>query len=198
MQPARSLVIAPLSTVCTHTFSRVCANLQGIQQGEALACLVELWAAPAQALPRSSPDEVLVPIQLSPMLQTPCPGKDAGNRVGTGGPALGTGHRISQEPDTAIYPPDQQIRLIPQATRASGLQTLKCTHYLLVLSVMAGDCPMSSLSLNCLPIRADQHRCHQTEGAKAWGLGRFPLRAVLQLRTLPLRLHASPLQLRGQ
>lgn len=197
MQPARSLVIAPLSTVCTHTFSRVCANLQGMRQGEALACWAELWAAPAQALPRSSPDEVLVPIQLSPMLQTPCPGKDAGNRVGTGGPALGTGHRVSREPDTAIYL-QTQIRLILPATRASGLQTLKCTHYLLVLSVMAGDCPMSSLSLNCLPIRADQHRRHQTEGAKAWGMGRLPLRARLQLRTLPLRPHDSPLQLKGQ
>lgn len=29
MQPARSLVMAPLSTVSTHTFSSVCANLQG-------------------------------------------------------------------------------------------------------------------------------------------------------------------------
>lgn len=51
MQPARSLVIAPLSTVCTHTFSRVCANLQGMRQSEALACWARLWAAPAQASP---------------------------------------------------------------------------------------------------------------------------------------------------
>lgn len=42
MQPARSLVIAPLSTVCTHTFSRVCANLQEMRQSEALACWADL------------------------------------------------------------------------------------------------------------------------------------------------------------
>ena len=34
MQPARSLVMAPLSTVSTHTFSRVWANLQGTGQSE--------------------------------------------------------------------------------------------------------------------------------------------------------------------
>lgn len=68
MQPARSLVIAPLSTVSTHTFSSVCANLQEMRQSEALACWAELWAVPAQALPVSSPDEILVPIQLPPML----------------------------------------------------------------------------------------------------------------------------------
>lgn len=37
MQPARSLVMAPLSTVWTHTFSRVCANLRGTDQSEAPA-----------------------------------------------------------------------------------------------------------------------------------------------------------------
>lgn len=34
MQPARSLVMAPLSTVSTHTFSRVWANLQETGQSE--------------------------------------------------------------------------------------------------------------------------------------------------------------------
>lgn len=104
MQPARSLVIAPLSTVCTHTFSRVCANLQEMRQSEALACWADLCGLlSVQIPPMSSPDEVLVPIQLPSMLQTPCPGEDAGNRVGTGGPALGTGHGISRAPDTAVY-----------------------------------------------------------------------------------------------
>ena len=47
------------------------------------------------------------------------------------------------------------------------------TH-LLVLPIVAGDRAMSSLSLNGLPIRADQHRRHQTKGAKAWRAGRPP------------------------
>ena len=47
------------------------------------------------------------------------------------------------------------------------------TH-LLVLPIVAGDCAMSSLSLNGLPIRADQHGRHQTKGAKAWRAGRPP------------------------
>lgn len=34
MQPARSLVMAPLSTVSTHTFSSVWANLWGMGQNE--------------------------------------------------------------------------------------------------------------------------------------------------------------------
>lgn len=37
MHPARSLVMAPLSTVWTHTFSRVWENLQGTGQSEAAA-----------------------------------------------------------------------------------------------------------------------------------------------------------------
>ena len=56
-----------------------------------------------------------------------------------------------------------------------------CGHgprtHLLVLPIVAGDCPMSSLSLNGLPIRADQHRRHQAKGAKAWRVGRPPLSA---------------------
>lgn len=36
---------------------------------------------------------------------------------------------------------------------------------------------MSSLSLNGLPIRADQHGRHQAKGAKAWKVGRHPLGA---------------------
>ena len=47
------------------------------------------------------------------------------------------------------------------------------TH-LLVLPIVAGNRAMSSLSLNGLPIRADQHGRHQTKGAKAWRAGRPP------------------------
>ena len=45
---------------------------------------------------------------------------------------------------------------------------------ILVLPIVAGDCAMSSLSFNGLPIRADQHGRHQTKGAKAWRAGRPP------------------------
>lgn len=41
-------------------------------------------------LPLHPPDEVLVPVQLPPVLQATRPGKDAGNRVGASGPALET------------------------------------------------------------------------------------------------------------
>lgn len=51
MQPARSLVMAPLSTVWTHTFSRVCANLWAAGQGEAPASR----AGPEPALDRLRP-----------------------------------------------------------------------------------------------------------------------------------------------
>lgn len=46
-----------------------------------------------------------------------------------------------------------------------------CGHgphtHLLVLPIVAGDRPMSSLSLDGLPIWADQHGRHQAKGAKA-------------------------------
>lgn len=54
-----------------------------------------------------------------------------------------------------------------QHSRPLGSGPLTSYTHLLVLPIMAGDCPMSSLSLNGLPIRTDQHRCHQTKGAKA-------------------------------
>lgn len=99
MQPARSLVMAPLSTVWTHTFSRVCANLQAVGQSEAPA--YRAWArtppwASSGPLPLRSPDEVLVPVQLPPVLQATSPGKDAGNGVRAGRPALGGGRQGSQ------------------------------------------------------------------------------------------------------
>lgn len=99
MQPARSLVMAPLSTVWTHTFSRVCANLQAVGQSEAPAYRARAgtlpWASPGP-LPLRSPDEVLVPVQLPPVLQATSPGKDAGNGVRAGRPALGGGRQGSQ------------------------------------------------------------------------------------------------------
>lgn len=61
MQPARSLVIAPLSTVSTQTFSSVWANL-GVQQGQAP---VPGWPGPA------SPTLVLAGASRSPALALP-------------------------------------------------------------------------------------------------------------------------------
>lgn len=54
---------------------------------------------------------------------------------------------------------------------------MPCTH-LLVLPIVAGDSPMSSLSLNRLPIRADQDRRHQAKRAKAWRVESLSLRAL--------------------
>ena len=46
---------------------------------------------PGQALPLHSPDQVLVSVQLPPVLQATRPGKDAGDGVGAGRPALEAG-----------------------------------------------------------------------------------------------------------
>lgn len=93
----------------------------------------------------------------------------------------------------------------PPSHQGQWALDLEVHTYLLVLSVMAGDGPMGGLSLNCLPIRTDQHRRHQAEGAKAWGWADVPSRSCFSSRPfildwMPPHLLTpipSPLQLRG-
>lgn len=92
MQPARSLVIVPLSTVSTHTLSRVWENLQ-IKKKRHLENV-------------SSEDhyvytnlnillnQVGVAIKFAAMLQASGPGKNAGNGVGACRPSLKVELRI--------------------------------------------------------------------------------------------------------
>lgn len=132
------------------------------------------WASAAP--PLSSLDEVLVPIQLPPVLQASRPGEDAGDGVGAGRPALGagrTGELRAKEPTKGAT-----WRQLPTPTRLTGPgpPSQPVWHapraYLLVLPIVARDCPVSSLSLDGLSVGADQHGCHQAQGAKAWRVGR--------------------------
>lgn len=182
MQPARSLVMAPLSTVWTHTFSRVCANLRAPGQSEAPASRAGpgTCPGPAQApslsahlmrswfpssFPRCSRPRVQAKMLAMGFVLV---GRPWGQ--GSQGIRSQTSRQGTQLPAPGLtgqnHPPSLPRQWVLSRWGRRTVTTVPTTH-LLVFPIMAGDRSMSSLSLNGLPIRADQHRRHQAKGAKA-------------------------------
>lgn len=93
MQPARSLVMTPFSTVSTQTFSNVWENLQGVETQRDTSSWFQSVRARVtwqtdDKLTVSILDQVWISIQFASVLQPSGPSKDASNGVGTGGSSL--------------------------------------------------------------------------------------------------------------
>lgn len=89
MQPARSLVITPFSTVSTHTFSNVWQNLKGVAiQSKLLFSKMTLHMRKWETNEINILYQIRISIQFASVLQSPGPGKDARNRIGTSGSSL--------------------------------------------------------------------------------------------------------------
>lgn len=93
MQPARSLVMRPFSTVSTQTFSNVWENLHGVETQRDTSSWFQSVRACAtwqtdNKLTVSILDQVWISIQFASVLQPSGPSKDASNGVGTGGSSL--------------------------------------------------------------------------------------------------------------
>lgn len=170
MQPARSFVIVPLSTVSTQTLSRVSANLvrEGKAEGESRAPLgLGRGFPPPTAAPQEGSgllllDQLWVAVQLASMLQASGPGEDAGNGVGASGTALREKckQRAWALGTVAAWPPTS---VLPRTSPPS-----RQTH-LLVLPEVASHRAVSSLCFDGFSIRTDENRGHKTQGAKPLG-----------------------------
>lgn len=93
MHPARSLVIVPLSTVSTHTRSRVWENLK-INKDIISRCILGYQSEDVR---KYGPlYKVIVAVEFATVFQASGPSKDAGNGVGAGWPPLKGETRITE------------------------------------------------------------------------------------------------------
>lgn len=190
MQPARSLVMVPLSTVSTHTLSRVWANLQK-SQFLSIFAFVSFWDSKMSFY--NWLNKIRIAIKFASVLQASSPGENTGNRVCAGRSPLkvkSESWRFSRSFESKhvmfyfyhVVAVELHILHTKEDSKKSLLlillfsliqenslriQSWRVTKiYLLVFTVVPGHRAVCCLSLDGFTIRTDENRCHQSQGAK--------------------------------